>query len=229
MSSTSKPAVLPRQEQVAAGVIRAWYVMAYRVWRSRLTGRPSYYGSKPIARWDGGTDSEGRVWRQPVWPRLARYCLEHQFQPERLITLYFEQCGPHATPIPTHLTTPQLRQRYSAQLPAKIEELERLRQSMLGALNQVRVMCKLNQVTDVNSRIATELQNPLQSFTPIFRYCLLDTAGATEAAAHYFDAAVVQYVFDREAYETAWKELLPASLKRAADQLCARMTQGVAR
>jgi hypothetical protein len=43
----------------------------------RTTGRDCDFGSRPIPRYDGGTDSDGRHY-QPVWPRLTRFILEKE-------------------------------------------------------------------------------------------------------------------------------------------------------
>src|SRR5258707_829366 len=75
-----------------ARMIRTYWVMNYRRLDTLRRNSCSRYGEGTIPRWDGGLRNGRR--HEPIWPRIAAYCLEEGLDPLALIRGFFstQQC-----------------------------------------------------------------------------------------------------------------------------------------
>lgn len=222
MKAKSTRVARPRspEDRVApvARLIRTWWVMHWRAWHQRVTGKASYYGKGGLPRWDadGTPDADGRVYTRPIWPKLALHCVQHDLEPQRLIRAYFSGCGPRTTPLPTHLLSARTLELYRRVEAESTTALELSLTRQLTAMQGVDTFCRVTGKPDVNRQIHRALHGDRHGFSPLFRYCMFVKAGDPDSAGRYLDAALAQYVFDREAYDRTWADLIPEELRAAA-------------
>lgn len=63
---------------------------------------------------------------------------------------------------------------------------------------------------DPEAPVIFVLLDDTNQLSPLFRLCFATDGGRPDLANQYRDAAMLQYLFGRKAYDVVWKDLLPA-------------------
>jgi hypothetical protein len=201
-----------------ANRIRTYYILAYRDYVLSKTGEPSDFGDQLIPRWDGGQGPDGRTY-QPIWYEIARAALAHRIDPLELVPSAFSEWDGAQPPLPTALITKKALERAEEYGPRAVEDaqlsLENERVCWVVEANRLQ----RHEGLDANTAARRALRNGRLELSPIFRYCTATQAGDRETADKFLEAARVQYLLRKRAFDTAWGEMIPAELKEYADQV----------
>lgn len=163
--------------------------------------------------WDGGTSSFGKR-HQPVWPKIAKFCLEHGINHEILIREFFEDRLGGYTPRPTDLMTNEalavyarahVLQREDVFVTYKSEQVEARRRYLFTKM--------MNVGMSDEDAWKTVILAPLSNLSPLFSYCLACSIGALGIAAMYRERAFWQYIASPRLYDEAMGSAIPHDLR----------------
>jgi hypothetical protein len=201
--------------------VRRIFVAHYRY----AKGGASSWGSRPMARWDGGEDARGRV-HQPVWPRIARLLAAHQIDPNRFIEAQFlARKGGDDVPQPNMLLAASAMAAYHARPPESARLLVLAWHAQMQHL-EVEAGARESLYRETPEVAAFYiLASPLSELSGLFRYCVACQAGNAALKAMFADAALHQYVFRRHAYDRAWPDQVPPELVRLADAFLSQVSR----
>lgn len=197
-----------------SALVRSLYCAAYR----NMSPASADYGSTRIPRWDGGTDdADGRTY-QPVWPKVARFILDHGLDPAAYIHVQFMHRRGLRPPAPTTLYSAAALARYEAQreleVPNILVDWDRQKRSLDMRVAELRR--NYPQAEDWR-RITTALHDQQQvTASSLFRYCAAVRCGLQAVAAYYFKAALAQYVVQARQYDAAIGDAIPSELRQEA-------------
>lgn len=200
-----------------ASMVRALYVASYRFDKLAREGVESDWGDRPIARWDGGDSGTGT--HTPVWPVIARLCLDRQLDPASFIEAQF--AGAEKAPWPNQMTGEHAVAKYRRSV-GLIQT--RIRLSLPNQERSYRLEAQCRAVEsdgELTLDQARELVLRDSSFglSAIFRYCAAVRDRGAALAALFRDAALFQYIFQRAAYDSTWGAMIPEDLRSEADAL----------
>jgi hypothetical protein len=200
-----------------ADVVRTYYILEHRRHvESRQGGGTCTYGMRPLPRWDGGTDSEGRVYDQPVWFKIVRYALANMVNPVLLVRGTFRAWQSTQPPMPNQFTNPLAlrRARLLTDPPTVFGDNLKMEDHRFKAATTVH---QLYDKMDVEAAARRTLHDPTAELTPLYRYCVARLGGADDVAERFWREAFQMYIFDRDAYDAAWGDRIPEELRAAAD------------
>lgn len=198
--------------------IRRIYILSYRVHQGS-----EEYGKQPMPQWDGGEDQFGRR-HNAIWPKIARRIVELGADPVAFVQAQFWAQKDGRPPAPTYLLSTEAATRYQKFQQEAREEVRRSYDADLFSVKRffLPIMQRLNWDQARATRYA--LFNVTQVFaTALFRYCLATSEGLTDVAEYFHNTALLQYVFQREIYDAAWGDKIPAGLRHEGDDLRARI------
>lgn len=196
-----------------AALLRRLFVVAYRSAKYNADGRESDWGSRHMPRWDGGDDDNGTY--TAIWPKAAKLCLAEQMDPGTFVSAQFA-AGRGSIPSPAHLTGPNAVARYvrvSASVPLT------LRQALASQMSLLKEETAWRQLQrEVSQHVAARsvLCDRNLDLSGLFRYVIAVKAGQVDIADRYRDAALQQYVLQREAYDQTWASMIPEDLRNYA-------------
>jgi hypothetical protein len=198
--------------------VRAIYVNAYRRAATLRTGVPSTWGEERIPCWDGGYDGQNN--HKPVWPKIAQFCLDHQVDPVEFIAAQFDNPDPgRELPTPNRLYRDAALGRYRQRVRAGANDLALAlylqRQHFESA---VALVVEIDDLPEPGA-IAEVLRDSKAQLSGLFRHGMAALVGLTAIAGQFHDAALLQYVFRRDAYDHAWGPLIPRRLREEATAL----------
>lgn len=200
-----------------ANAVRTYYILEHRRHvELRQRGGPCTYGMKPLPRWDGGTDSDGRVYERPVWFDIVRYALNNAISPILLIRGTFREWMSPKPPYPNQFVNPLSlsRARMLTDPPTVFSENLKMEDHRFKAATSVH---QLYDHMDVEAAVRRALHDPTNDLSPLYRYCVGKLGGADDVAERFEREAFRIYVFDREAYDASWGARIPRELRAAAD------------
>jgi hypothetical protein len=201
--------------------VRRLFVVHYQ----NAKGGGSTWGNRPMARWDGGEDSAGRV-HQPVWPKIARHLAAHQIDPAAFIEAQFlGRKGGDDVPLPNILLSQSAMAKFHAQPP---ESSRQLVLAWRAQMQHLEVAAGERESFYHESPAVAAyyvLASPLSELSGLFRYCIARQADNGNLRAMFHDAALQQYVFRRHAYDQAWPEQIPPDLGVLADAFLTQVGQ----
>jgi hypothetical protein len=196
----------------AAEYVRAVYVAERRHHEKQRTTKDSDYGKYKMPRWDGGKDGKGVRYRM-VWGRIFDFCVANRYPVYEYIKAQFAPA--EHVPQPNQLQSRAAVAKYKAYAPLV---LERKRKELKG--QQVRFKVAVWSVcTSFGQDQSTAARNVLltdTSLTPLFRYTVAYLAGDAEVTDKLLLSALMQFMSARDAYETTWGSLIPATLVQEA-------------
>jgi hypothetical protein len=202
-------------EQLAAHC-RTAYVNSRRRYESERTGRPSYFGLEHIARWDGSggrATADGRDYL-PIWPKIARVCLDHQVSPEDLMLAIFSQARGRM-PLPTEAMTPAMithaKTMKSASQMTAITDLRGQDQAfctLLAVLTQT-----MGKSTDPLALVSSVIYDVTAPLTALFRYTMAAGYGV-EITDQLRSAAMMEYACNQRLYDKAWGLRVPEEIRQ---------------
>jgi len=206
-------------DQLAA-IARTAYCLAMREHSQDPT-----YGNKHMPQWDGGLTAMG-TYRKPVWPAVAQTLLVESADPYLYMAAQFTENKATHQIRPNQLSGPQAIARwrdYQANAP------ERLRQQRVRELASVEshVLPYTQKGLSFERAMALALGNTTTNCaTPLLRHSLADRAGLLDVARFFYDAALLQYLFQQAPYDAAWGDILSVSLCQAGRDLKQRLLGG---
>lgn len=196
--------------------IRSMWCEEMRNFELKNTGKVSGWGNKEIPRWDGGETAAG-VFCKPVWPEIARLCVDQQLEPHTLIRAIFHNVmvkPPYPNMATGNYALEKYRQYNSSgtvlENKTKIQyEFDSQKSSIIANVRSLIDYHKYDERTAW--RIATVSQKvPL---SPLFRYCVSANQQWDDISCKYKDAAIRQYRQMSNLYNEVWGEWIPKTLK----------------
>jgi hypothetical protein len=200
-----------------ADAVRTYYILEHRRHvESRQGGGPCTYGCRPLPRWDGGTDADGRSYGKPVWFEIVRYALAHAISPILLVRGTFRAWNSPTPPRPNQFTNALSlqRARLLAEQPAVLGANLKMEDHRFKAATMIH---QVYDKMDVEAAARRALHDPTTDLSPLYRYCVGTLGGADDVADRFRQQAFQIYVFDRDAYDAAWADRIPRELREAAD------------
>ena len=200
-----------------ADAVRTYYILEHRRHvESRQGGGPCTYGMRPLPRWDGGTDADGRIYGRPIWFKIVSYALTNTVSPILLVRGTFRAWTSPHPPWPNQFANPLSlqRARMLTDPPVVFGENLKMEDHRFKAATTVH---QLYDKMDVDAAARRTLHDPTAELTPLYRYCVGRLGGADDVAERFEQAAFQMYVFDRDAYDASWGDRIPPELREAAD------------
>jgi hypothetical protein len=200
--------------------IRRMWVEEMRFFHLRTEGVDHRWGSKHMARWDGGTDKNSRT-HKPVWPQIAKFCTDNQINPALMVRAMFYSAPKGLPPQPNQCKGAFALARYEkytgfeSQLELKTSLMYKFEAQKALALGNVHRLKDYNGHDDDTAWRLT-ITSKHDPFTPLFRYCVAMNQGWDDLAVLYADDARYQYTRDAEVYNEVWGEWIPEELKKGA-------------
>ena len=208
-----------------ATLIRTLCIREYRAWQFQTKGMRSNYGERPIPSWDGGETPSGRRVKKAIWPSIAKHVVSGKLNPYTLIPLVFSTWEGGKPPIPPWLVSDNLSAKYAQHTAEQVHQLqvELSVQRQLTKREVFQLQSAEVDPLDLSSAMYRTLINTQMELTPLFRVCAAAQVDYPEWTTHFEDAATWQYLFDRDAYDAAWQDFIPAAFKNIADNLDAAL------
>lgn len=203
----------------AARQVRRFYVQARRRLESLHTGVDSTWGRRRIVRYDGGQDpATGNVFKS-VWLKVGAYCFDNQIDPAGLVRVAFDGASYDRVPYPAMLTSPNFVAAYRT---AEAELVPALKLALRIQRDQLELGIARHSHharPDVAAATLRSLYDESLGLSGLFRHCTAVALNDRRAAATYRDAAVLEYMFSRAAYDAAWGSFIPRAIREAAKSL----------
>jgi len=202
--------------------VREIWIAEKRQYQQSQSGQPSTWVPGP--QLDGGCSASGRV-TTPVWPKLAKFIFENGLHPVFFIRAQFHQCGGRPPLNPLMLTNDKAVQRYKHFVASKadIKDLVVARDTqMRAARDAVELNKRFYGPTNIDIYRDVILDNNVD-ITALFRYVLALQCKQQDLANLWHDAALKQYLYEQDAYDLAWGQMVPAQLKQEAMEIRGRV------
>ena len=202
-----------------ANDIRTAYVCERRFFVLRTKGVRDDFGERPVARWDGGTDSYGRK-HQAVWPKLALFFLNKNVDFVCAVKAMFETTKGGPPPTPDKLTQEWVLAAAARWKEKKAKELELSwafdKETTAGWINR---LARENPDTDIKLIWRKAIILPETGVSAIGRYCLAKAVGDDKVASFYFDEAFSYYCRLADVYDKVFGDAIPAEMKQRLKEL----------
>lgn len=194
---------------------RAAYVAARRQYDERISGSPSFWGERPVARWDGGDNNDDPYGRRftPIWPRFVSIASEYGVQVEHIVASRFATASGPRAPEPSDCLAPEALRRMVQWVSHSDDRLYGRLQSdqsaaALAASRQFLVNMAAprptpEQIRQAQLKIVGQACVPL---SPLYRLWIATQIGAAQLAgsADLVADAVQQYLEDPSGYDRVW-------------------------
>ncbi len=194
--------------------IRALWVDERQAFDLRTTGAYTGWGSRHMAKWDGGADKVG-TFRTSVWEKIAEFCKANHIPPTELVQSLFYRVMHAPQPNMGHGQY-ALSKWLAYKEPGTRQEI---RTDILNTFESNKAytsanICRLQlygglSESDALQKVALDATNVL---TPLFRYCILKGLDRP-IAANYLDAALYTYSRHPDLYNEVWGAWIPQELK----------------
>jgi hypothetical protein len=197
--------------------VRTYYILEHRRYVEAQGGGPCTYGMRPLPRWDGGVDADGRVYERPIWLDIVSYALTNKVNPIVLVRGTFLAWNSPKPPDPNQFANPLgLRRALLITDPPTVllHNLKMQDYLFKGATTVHQVYHHM----DAEAAAQRALHNPTAGFTPLYRYCVGKLIGADDVVKRFRREAFQIYVFDRDAFDASWGDRIPLELRAAADR-----------
>jgi hypothetical protein len=197
----------------AAAAARRTYVGRRRAAELEQHGIESDWGSRYMPAWDGGDTERG--YRASAWDAVAALCLKNGWDVEAYVAAQFHAAGD--PPRPNTLAGDAAVLRYRTHERAAPKRQQQLRRNeharFLHAVDE-RVRGGLTTAQALRAALRDQLEVDVR---PLYRVAAALACGDREVAEAFLTAAVDQYARDRVAYDAAWGDAIPESVRAAAD------------
>jgi hypothetical protein len=206
-----------KQLEALSQRIRDLWVAEYRDFELRTKGKATGWGSRHMAKWDGGETADGKLCR-PVWPRIADFVLEYDLDPDVLVhAMFWRRVDYPPTPNQAHgqfaleqyrlYTSPGTRLEIKTEL---IHSFESQKQRAMADVFAKKTYHKLDEKTAWRVVVGSNT-TPL---TPLFRYCVARNQGWEDIAVDFVKPALRQYRRLADLYDEVYGDWIPADIKR---------------
>jgi len=195
----------------------------YCVLMQQVTGN-AHYGRENLGKWDG-TSSANNPWgtsSKPVWPKIAKAIISVDADPLLFISAQFSAINRSSPPRPNQLHTEAAISRWEEY---RYRYEERLRQQIDSDINQLQIRT-LPFIVNLNWDSAKALNYVLRegdgAVSPLICYCAAVTELLPIATA-FKEGALLQYLFQKDAYDRLLPTCVPADLQEEATLLRHRL------
>lgn len=205
----------PRVDMIAA-MVRELYMACAR----EVTGSPTY-GTREIPRWDGGEDRFGTQ-HQPVWPRIARFMLQHRVHPLYFIRAQFWSTKPgRRMPMPNQFYNDQALENYHRFLATRTPEaLRAIAESEKRAVYGVATPFVETLGWDWKKAIRYALGDLAAiGVSALTRFCVAAQTELPDVAERCRDRALLQYLWESDVYNAVWGDQIPEDFRQEAEEL----------
>jgi hypothetical protein len=201
-----------------ADQIRTMYFYAARAHYEARHGVPSRFGERTVPRWDGGKGPDGNTY-QPIWYKIARVVLDRGISPEDLISAAFYGWDRKDPPWPSNLLSESTVARAINNPGVTAEDTAQALRVQRQAWKTAIFLYRQDRGCDFATAAHATLRNRRLDLSSVFRYCMAVDGGDRAVAAEFEDGALVQYVYNRRAYDRGWGDTIPDQLRLRADRL----------
>jgi hypothetical protein len=198
--------------------------MIYILCRREMFGDPSYGRSK-MASWDGGENQFGTK-RRPIWPKIAQAILAMGADPMEFTRAQFwaKQRMSNKPPAPNYLLSPEAQARWDEyQTYARDSVRRRLKADENAIRNGVQPLMIVLGWPRQEAYKYVVRDTRRVSASALYRYVVTLREGLLEDSSSIHDAALLQYVFQRDLYDAEWKGIVPDALRAEATALRTRL------
>lgn len=166
--------------------------------------------------WDGGVDPYGKKYK-PVWPKLAKFVLTNNLDPQKLVQAVFAKTVGGDPPLPNMLMS-------DAALAAvywyKDAEKTRVKSDIEASKEEARTFIFMNAVPGGSAEKVwrNAILDPKQR-NPLIRYVLSLSANQPDLALYFRQLALEEYLRHVEPYDEYLGQELPAGFRADALRL----------
>lgn len=218
-----------------AAEARRVYVDQRRAFEGRRTGLPSFYGEKPLPRWDGTVDDDrpcvrtdrrrdrhGRTYK-PIWPEIVRFAVAHGADVGGLIRARFAIATGHNAPEPPECKTDLALRAYAQRQEKLGAQLASLLESQrLTASTELSIRSRYIETLGWTPQqvIESVACDPTTGLVPLFRVIFACENKHRDLFWQLMPAAVQQYYAARAHFDASpWSKLIPPEVRDGADRL----------
>lgn len=197
--------------------IRTLWIEARRQFDWRTSGKPSDWGARYQAIWDGGTDRVTGKDHTCKWDKIAAFVIEHDLEPTTLIRAIFD--GAYAfPPNPTAAYGRNALSKYRQFVSPlnKGEMREQISTAFASQKEQFKLSIIQKQHYDElkpDDAWRVTLVEASSGLSPLFRYCVGVNRAWPDIYEQYENSARRQYHQDRELYDAIWRDWIPNKIK----------------
>ena len=206
-----------------ARTCREIYIKERQAYELSVRGKATRYNPGP--KWDGGTTKEGTE-TQPIWPRMAKFMLKHNLDPQQCIQFRFMQGsrGVYRPVLPNQIAVPKYLEDYQGMT-------EEIRANLGHAFEFERAFCR-KRLT-VMQHLGTEslgdildevLLNDGYPLSPLFRYSLARDTRRKAVSRRYRREALTQYLRFPDDYDEIWGDSIPDTFRESARAIASTIT-----
>ena len=207
-----------RSEQLLedlARVCRDVYIAERQAYETSVRGKTAKY--RPGPKWDGGVTSSGAR-TKPIWPKIAKFMLQHNLDPQRCIQYRFMQQsqGLLRPVLPNQIALRKYLEDYR-------NMTEELRRGLRTTFDTEKAFCRgrlivLQSSGDMSlaEALDTVLLNEEYPLSPLFRYTLARETRRKTVSRRYRRQALAQYLRFPDDYDEIWGDVIPELFRVSA-------------
>jgi hypothetical protein len=213
------PPEVPRAilRELALNVRNHFELWFYRLRDLRL---PAHLAREPEPRkrWDGSFETPEKARERWVFTRLVRACLRRRVHPYDRIRAAYSEWSDAGDPPPPEalLRLPDgLVERLTRNKAADVAMRFRSQHSALRA--EASFWADRSSPSGEARALRSALTNPRLDLSPFFRFVTAFHGGHHDLLGRYLDAALLEYVCHRDAYDATCGAYVPEVLRRYAE------------
>ena len=193
---------------------RAIYIRERQLFQMMMNGDERQY--IPNKKWDGN-DFPDSYDEKSVWPKIASFTIEHQFDPAVCIWARFQHqksMNNRRPPMPNQIALDKYVDMYKVAIEQSSEAIKQQLEFDREYLKKELRILRLDDA-ELSSKEACELVllDETIPVSPLFRYCLAHQEGLDKVKEWFFDAACSQYRRFPNQYVAYWEEAkIPKSI-----------------
>jgi hypothetical protein len=199
-------------------LLREIWIEEKRNYSLRETGHPSTYRPGPVL--DGGISAAGKYY-QPFWPKLSKFILDNNLDPLTFIRAQFYQSKGSPPPSPNVLLSDIAIRKYNQYKAAKcsLDDLRVAKDAQIRATNDAVKLNKKLYGSNSSNVYRDIIMDANISISALFRYSLAIETDQKDLQQKWLNAALKQYIYEQQSYDTVWGELIPKELKALAEKI----------
>lgn len=199
--------------------VRLTYYLERQLFMQRVRGTAdeslNEHGTK---KWDGGIDSRG-VSHKPIWPKIVKYAVTQNCDPEQLVRSVFRVWKGIQPPLPTMTMTEEAVKACRSFKTENYEFLKHKLEAFQREAEQAFMLKSMARPDELPTKLWREvIVSPTISAGALFRYCLAISTCQSDLARMALDNALTEFVANPEEYAKLLGDQLPDSFYRQANQ-----------
>jgi hypothetical protein len=220
--------VKPAERYLAwiADVCREAYInerTAYEIRKDRkLASRRPPYKYSPGPRWDGGETDDG-VEREPIWPKIASFMIEHELEPIACIRKRFLMARGSNPPWPTQIAVETYLDVYKGLKEVVAEEDVTIWFNIDKEYCRTAINSSRYGFGDKEKQWTAMLLDSALDVSPLMRYCLAHELKLPKVQAILQNRALLQYMQAPTLYDKIWGTHIPSELSDIGKNILASL------